>query len=94
VRVERAQRAGGEMPCHDNLGSIPNQSSRLDAAFGIHIKSINSTMGDPRKKAFKFIQKQRPLDYFEEQKGDQRVPFQPKGRHLRQLNSRPHYVCM
>jgi len=42
VRIERA---GGEMPCHDNLGSIPNQSSRLDAGFGIHIKPINSTMG-------------------------------------------------
>jgi hypothetical protein len=48
------------MTCHDNLGSIPNQSSRLDAGFGIHIKPINSTMGWIEvTKAFKFIQKQR-----------------------------------
>ena len=37
VRVERAQRTGGEMPRHDSLGSIPNQNSRLDAGFGIHV---------------------------------------------------------
>jgi len=42
VRVERA---GGEMPCYDNLGSIPNQSSRSDAGFGINIKPINSNDG-------------------------------------------------
>jgi len=51
------------MPRHDSLGSIPNQSSRLDASFGIHIKPINSTMGwILGEKAFKFIQKQHPID--------------------------------
>jgi len=64
VCVERAQRAGSEMARYDSLGSIPNQNSRLDAGFGIHVKPINSTMGDPRKKAFKFIQKQ-PLEIYE-----------------------------
>jgi hypothetical protein len=44
------------------LGSIPNQSSRLDAGFGIHIKTINAAMEwIPGEKAFKFIQKWRPL---------------------------------
>jgi hypothetical protein len=56
VCVERAQRAGGEMPRHDSLGSIPNQNSRLDASFGIHIKPINSTMG--------WIPGKRPLSSF------------------------------
>jgi len=45
VRVERAQQAGGEMSCHDSLGSIPNQISRLDAGFGIYIKPIDSAVG-------------------------------------------------
>ena len=48
------------MPCYDNLGSIPNQSSRLDAGFGINIKPINSNDGvNSMGKAFKFIQKHR-----------------------------------
>ena len=62
VCIDRAQRAGGEMPRHERLGSIPNQSSRLDAGFGIHIKPINSTMGDTGEKALKFIQRPRPLN--------------------------------
>jgi len=52
------------MARYDSLGSIPNQSSRLDSGFGIHIKPINSTMWwIPGKKVFKFIQKQHPLDH-------------------------------